>query len=63
MKKTISIALLAVAFGLVGCTAQDKPDVTAHRDNAISSADQRPKCKHCHKGKLGMEKVEKDTAK
>jgi len=56
MKKLISIALLAAVFGLVACSTQ-KP---------VTPSDM-PTVKHMKKhhraGKLGVEKVEQDTAK
>ena len=64
MKKVISIALFAVIFGLIGCSAQKYQDRTAERDYAISSAGDRAKCKTCpYAGKLGMEQRAGDTAK
>ena len=65
MKKIISIALVAAAFGLVGCSAQDKPDANAYRDNTVSTANHKAKCKgkKCHSGKLGAEQSEQDVAK
>ncbi|MBU0744048.1 MAG: hypothetical protein KKE11_01565 [Gammaproteobacteria bacterium] len=63
MKKIISIALFAAAFGLVGCSTQDKPTM-ADRDYNVSTADHTPKCKtkKC-RGKLGVERVKKDMTK
>jgi hypothetical protein len=67
MKKVLSIALFTAVFGLVGCSTQEKPDVTAQRDYNIAGATQRPKCKKGHKhhrhGKLGVETTEGDITK
>jgi hypothetical protein len=66
MKKIMLAALCTVVFGVVGCSSQENPDKTAHRDYLESSANHRPKCKtkHCNKaGKLGPEKTVEDMGK
>ncbi len=65
MKKIVSIALFVAVFGLIGCSSQDKPSVTADRDYTVATADQRAKCKgkKCRVGKLGVEKQADDVAK
>lgn len=62
----MSVALIAVAFGLVGCAAKEKPVKVEGKDVAAHS--QKCKGKKCHPrhrhvGKLGEEKMEQDTAK
>ena len=44
MKRIITIAVCALAVGLVGCSKQKNPDRYAERDYTIASADKRPEC-------------------
>ena len=50
MKKIVSVALMVVAFGLVGCSAQ-KTDYEDSRDYNIAEA--QSKCRTVECGKLG----------
>lgn len=59
MKKILSIALVATAFALVGCSAHKKP-IANEADTTINKV---VKGKKHHVGKLGVEKIVKDTAK
>lgn len=62
MKKRIMlVALVAAVFGLVACSAQDKPEVQKASDTPAKVV-KKMKTKKS-KGKLGVEKMEKDTAK
>lgn len=64
MKKIIPIALIAVAFGLVGCATKEKSSTTPSDYNA-ATIEQCSKCKakKARYGKFGAEKNEQDFAK
>ncbi len=68
MKKVMSVVVCAAVLGLVGCSSNEKPDSMDSKESVsqLDAGYNKTKCKHkrCHvKGKLGEEKVEKDTAK
>lgn len=68
MKKVILAALCVAVLGLVGCSYSDKPETTSYKETQSEvDADHGKKCTHkkCKKakGKLGEEKMEKDTTK
>jgi hypothetical protein len=63
MKKLLSIALIAAAFTLVGCSAE-KPGSTMMRDTGFPKQKELCKGKNCYRsGKLGMERTTRDISK
>ena len=66
MKKIIPVALIAVAFGLVGC-AKNRSGTTPVESTAVTIEQPSKKCNKCKgkkcRGKLGVERNEQDFAK
>lgn len=62
MKKLFSIVLIAVAFGLVGCSAEK--GVSNLPDESVPPVKHKCKGHKCHShGKLGDERMTNDTSK
>ena len=64
MKKLLSIALIAVAFTLVGCAAEKYPASSVVTPTGFPKHQEKCKSKKCYRhGKLGAEKVNRDFSK
>jgi len=64
MKKLLSIVVVAIAFTLVGCSAEKGTStVTDTGFEQQKETCKGKKCKHHHHGKLGVEKTADDIAK
>ena len=63
MKRIITIFACALVLGLVGCSAQKKPALSAKRDYKAVGADESPQYEGGKFGKFGAESRTGDTYK
>ncbi|MDR1012280.1 MAG: hypothetical protein LBL40_00220 [Coxiellaceae bacterium] len=62
MKKMFPVVLITTVFGLIGCAANEKANVTTQNEYTTVTGMQKSKGKKCrHHGKFGVEKVAKDV--